>query len=1623
LLGGLVGGLNYYLVFRPPVGLGFTSPNVGGDEGLDSDADALGATALFVLSPGEVRTDLDAGLNGAAPEFGFAVGVANPSVYDPAAGKATAVDEAGNVYVGGNTPFSADFDPGPGIVEAAGGFLAKYTAAGALCWARCVGGNVTGIALASDGSICVTGGFAETVDFDPSTNDYLLTSVGSSTDIFVLKLDVTGHLLWVRQMGGTETDFARGIVLDDHDNIYTTGNFAGTVDFNPGSGTANLTSKNTSADVFVSKLDSAGNYVWVRQLGGSGADIANGIALGPDGSIYTTGYFSGTADFDPGSAARNLTSNGTSDIFISKLNSSGNYVWACQFGGNLDDVGNGIAVASDGSVYSTGKFRGTADFDPGPGTTNLVCEGSGNEDIFILKLDAAGNFGWARGFGGLDFDSGSAITLGPDGGVYATGSFRGTADFDPGPGSFTLTNSGSYEDAYVLKLDDAGNLGWVGALTGALASGYSIAVGQNGNVFTTGSFGGTVDFDPGPNTLDLSGTSGDDDVFISMLRPNHAPSAIDLSTASVPEHSRGGTIIGQFSASDPDTSEAFTYELADTAEGRFKLTGSYLQVDDGSLLDYSQNASHNVTVRVRDSLGAAYEQVVAITVTQEPTCSMGDRVWNDLDGNGVQDNGERGLPGVVVEVFQSFDSEVGDADDVSLGQTATNSNGEYVLGNLAGGRDYYLVFRAPVGCTFTTADAGTDDAVDSDANSKGVTAMFTPAAGDVGADLDAGLLGAIPSFGYALRAGGTSSDTATSVTVDAEGNVYVAGYFSGTVDFDSGPGIYNLTSTNSTYTDVFVAKYSQTGSLYWARNFGGRTDMCRFGVAVASDGSVYVNGTFSQPQDFDPGPNVFVVSPSELGESDVFVLKLSSEGNFVWVRSAGAGSWQCQMHGIAISPEGDVYSSGTFSSPMDFDPGPNTFILTPTGGDNAFIWKLDPGGNLIWARNVGGTSGDKYGRDVAVGSDGNVYVTGSFSGSADFDPGPGTYNLSSRGNYDAFVLKLNSTGDFVWARSMGGTGYDYSLGIAVAPDHSVYTTGSFEGTADFDPGPGAYNITSAGGADPFVSKLDAAGDFAWAVSLGVSSASCSGRDIAVLADGGVSATGVFAGTVDFDPGPDVATRTASGSSVFVWNLTATGGLTDAFSLGVSSSGAGIAVASDDSLYSTGSFSGTADFDPGPGTFTLASSSSDIFLWKLRANHAPAADAGGPYRIDEGDSLVLDASGSSDPDANAGDYVALYEWDLDNDGQFDDAATAEPVLDVTPEQMRALGLNDGDSLHVISLQVTDNSGLTAVDSTELTIHNLPPVIVDFRSNVSAIGHAVEGQAISVWGSFTDRGTFDTHTAVIDWGDQTASAATIQEADGAGSLAANHVYSEGGIYVITVSLTDDDLGKATAATTAAITGAGLRNGVVTVVGTAGNDHVVVTDIGRGRIRVQADFFPDGNPWRVFDVRAADLIHVRLGMGNDTAIIAGNVRTPTILDGGEGKDRLTGGRGNSILLGGAGDDILVGGCGRNVLIGGLGEDLLRGNDGDDILIGDATAYDDNDVALSAILAEWTSDNPYNKRVENIRNGTGLAVGYALDATMVIDDNAIDTLWGGRDRDWFLSSSKRDRVTDCNPWFDRMN
>jgi hypothetical protein len=436
-------------------------------------------------------------------------------------GQGVAVDGYGNTYVTGYFQGTVDFDPSATGVDShtsSGGydaFLSKFDPSGNFMWTHTWGGSGHdigyGVAVDAGGYASVTGLFSDTVDFDPGIGVDEHASNGT-TDAFLCMYDPTGVFQFAVTWGGSSYDWGRGIGLGTSGNVYVTGHFYGTVDFDPKSGVDNHTS-NGNYDIYLSKFDSWGHLQWANTWGGSEDDYGNSVAVDAYNSAYITGYFKGTADFDPGSGVEEHTSSGYKDIFLSKFDSTGAYVGANTFGGSDQDEGIGVAADVWGNVYLTGYFSSTVDFGGDSHTSN------GYDDVFLSKFDSNLLFKWTRTWGGSYTDEGRGIAVDILGHVYVSGEFWFMVDFDPAGGVDNHISNGE-ADIFLSQFDSDGyyllGRNWGGTVSD---KSLSVAADGSGNAYATGSFMDTVDFDPGSG-VDNHTSNGTSDIFLTKFLPD-----------------------------------------------------------------------------------------------------------------------------------------------------------------------------------------------------------------------------------------------------------------------------------------------------------------------------------------------------------------------------------------------------------------------------------------------------------------------------------------------------------------------------------------------------------------------------------------------------------------------------------------------------------------------------------------------------------------------------------------------------------------------------------------------------------------------------------------------------------------------------------------------------------------------------------------------------------------------------------------------------------------------------------------------------------------------------------------------------------------------------------------------
>lgn len=378
-----------------------------------------------------------------------------------------------------------------------------------------------------DGNVYVAGSFYGSMDLDPGAGTYVLNSNGDM-DAFIAKYDKKGALLWAFKIGSVGQDIAFDVKIDEVNKLmYVGGYFGGTADFNPSITTNNLTSAG-AYDCFLAKYDIADDvgplplYNWAIRMGGTGYDRLFAIALDNYGNIFATGSFEGTSiQFNTkagcsGSSVINSTSY--SDIFVAMYTSAGCCNWAHGYGGGYNfDEGLGVATDASGNAYFTGLYRGTIDFDPSSGAgnhTSVSVSSVPTTDIFMLKLNPEGDYEWSNSFGGTGAERGNDIKTDATGGVIITGDFDGpSVDFDPSGGTSYVYNSvgtGSHDEAYMAKYDNTGALIWANGLTSTAAIwSNGLALDDKGDIYITGQYSSSADFDPYGGSYVLNSASND----------------------------------------------------------------------------------------------------------------------------------------------------------------------------------------------------------------------------------------------------------------------------------------------------------------------------------------------------------------------------------------------------------------------------------------------------------------------------------------------------------------------------------------------------------------------------------------------------------------------------------------------------------------------------------------------------------------------------------------------------------------------------------------------------------------------------------------------------------------------------------------------------------------------------------------------------------------------------------------------------------------------------------------------------------------------------------------------------------------------------------------------------------
>jgi hypothetical protein len=777
-------------------------------------------------------------------------------------------------------------------------FVTKFDSSGTVLWAKNFGGatasvTVNGIAVDGSGNIFLAGYFQSGSMTTPA-----LTLIGS-WDTFAIKLDSSGNTTWAKNFGGAgAVAYCNDIAIDGSGNSYLTGHFQ----------TANLTNpiltKIGSADVFVFKLDSSGNVTWAKNFGGASSNTeSRSVAVDGSGNVYLTGDFS-TANFTTPA----LTRIGTVDAFVFKLDSSGNVTWAKNYGGT---IANSYSVVVDGSgnIFVGGQFQ-SANMTT-PALTKI-----GNVDVFVLKLDSSGNTTWSRNYGGagvgLNFFQ---LSMDGTGNVYVVGAFLASNFTTP-----ALTLIG-VRDTYVIKIDTSGNTTWSKNFggVGANAYGLSLAVDGNSDVYVAGRLTTASITTP---AISLLGTQ---DAFIIKLDS----SGNTTRASGYPGYSASGTT--NLSGVARDTS------------GNLYIVG-------------------NFTSSIFNIGGFSLNKIGTQDIFAAKLDAAGNVIWaknyggsgSSGTGSGVAVDGTGNVYIVGYLLTANFTtpalSRIGVADAIVLKlDTSGNTTWAKNYGGAAASAYGRSLAVDGSGNVYLAGDFSTAD-------------LTTPALTRIGIDSFAIKLDPSGNTIWAKNFGGAGvSAGGKSIKVDGSGNVYLAGDF-------SSASLTNPALTKIGTRDAYVIKLDSSGNTTWSKNYGG-AGATSYGATLALDGSsnVYLGGYFT-------GASLTTPVLPQVGVYDAYILKLDSSGSTIWSHNYGGASAYTYGNAIVIDSTNSVYFIGNFMLGSLTTP-----VLTKIGSRDIFVIKLDSSGSTTLSINYGGAGAQAYPSDIITDGNGNIYVAGSFT--------------------------------------------------------------------------------------------------------------------------------------------------------------------------------------------------------------------------------------------------------------------------------------------------------------------------------------------------------------------------------------------------------------------------------------------------------------------------------------------------------------------------------------------------------------------------------------------------------------------------------------------------------------------
>jgi uncharacterized delta-60 repeat protein len=899
-------------------------------------------------------------------------------------------------------------------------FVTKYSLDGNKAWTRLIGSKSQDrayeITTGNDGAIYIAGKTAS-YELDGQFNS-------GSYDTLISKFSSDGSKVWTRLLGTKEDDAATALTTGIDGSIYVSGYTSGSLDGQTNSG---------ERDAYLAKFNTDGTKIWTRLLGTSKDESSQALTSGTDGSIYVGGNTTGNLD--------GQINSGGIDAFVTKYNSDGSKVWTRLIGTSGIDIATALATGVDGSIYVSGYTSGSLD-----GQTN-----SGKNDAFISKYNSDGSKAWTRLLEGAGNQQASALTIGNDGSIYVSGTTEGNLNGQTSVG---------FIDSFVSKYKSDGSRTWTRLIPTTSADG--ITIDPYGSIYVTGSTGSypitTLGYYTG-NVAIIDGfeQAGTRDAFVIKLTTpdttsNASPPKIEVSS------SKSYLSVGE------STNVNFTLTKSSTsfALSDIVVLGGTLSNFEGSGISYNANFTANIeglngasisvgNGKFSDALGVlnddgteannkVYFSISAPVDTTPPTITLISSASNNSN-----------IQTATITFILSEASTTFNASDINVtGGT---------LSNFSGNGKFYTAFFT---LTLNSLSSGSISVP---------SGVFSDLAGNTNEDgLERNNSITISHFTnivWSNLSGSSSEDRSSGITKGTDGSIYVTGVTNGNLDGQINNGNY----------DSFLTKYKPDGTKAWTKLLGSNGTDWATSIATGIDGAIYISGYTSSNLD----------SQINKGGYDAFLTKFNPDGSKAWTQLSGTNLNDLSF-AITTGKDGYVYVTGETKGNLDSQ--------INSGNYDVFLTKYNPEGTKIWTRLLGTNLVD-VAFAATTSLDGSIYLSGRTEYNLD--------GIKNNGSSDAFLTKYSSDGTKLWTRLFGSGGNEYARAVSTSIDGSIYVAGytgsSIEG------------LVNSGENDVFLTKYDAEGTKIWAVFLGTSS-NDEGFALTTDANGAIYVSGYTEGNLD-----------------------------------------------------------------------------------------------------------------------------------------------------------------------------------------------------------------------------------------------------------------------------------------------------------------------------------------------------------------------------------------------------------------------------------------------------------------------------------------------------------------------------